>query len=63
MPEIVITVSSDGSTRVETRGFAAAACQQASRFLEEALGARINEHLTAEFFAVSAVRNQQSQSH
>lgn len=63
MPEIVITIRPDGSTQLETLGFAGAACQQASRFLEDALGARTSEQLTAEFFATPAVRNEQSQSH
>lgn len=63
MPEIVITIRADGSTQVETRGFAGAACQPASRFLEDALGARSSEQLTSEFFATPAVRNELPQSH
>ena len=39
---IEIIVSPQGETRVETKGFAGNECQQASRFLEEALGKRPN---------------------
>lgn len=46
---IQIIVSPTGATRVETRGFAGSSCQQASRFLEEALGRRTSESLTPEF--------------
>lgn len=63
MPEIVITVRPDGSTLVETRGFAGAACQPASRFLEDALGDRSSEQLTSEFFATSVAHTGLPQSH
>jgi hypothetical protein len=46
---IEIIVSPAGQTRVETKGFAGSECQQASRFLEEALGQKQSDHLTAEF--------------
>ena len=51
MQIIEITVSSDGSTRVETKGFAGASCRQASAFIEQALGQRAGEQLTSEFYA------------
>ena len=47
---IEIIVSPSGQTRIETRGFAGNECQQASRFLEQALGQRTGEQLTAEFY-------------
>ena len=53
MKIIEIIVSPQGQTRVETKGFAGADCQQASEFLEQALGARSREVLTAEFHQVS----------
>ncbi len=62
MKVIEIIVKPDGSTIVETKGFSGASCQQASRFLEEALGERQQERLTAEYSQVNAdnqVRNQQ----
>ena len=46
---IEIIVSPTGQTRVETRGFTGASCREASRFLEQALGNRTSERLTAEF--------------
>ena len=53
---IEITVTPDGQTRVETRGFSGAGCREASRFIEEALGKRASERTTAEFFQVADER-------
>lgn len=50
MQIIEITVAADGSTRVETRGFAGSICRQASAFVEQALGQRTGEQLTSEFY-------------
>ena len=50
MKTIEITVSPKGETKVETRGFTGDACRDASRFVEEALGTRSAETLTAEFY-------------
>jgi hypothetical protein len=50
MQIIEITVAADGSTRVETKGFAGASCRQASAFVEQALGQRTGEQLTGEFY-------------
>ncbi len=49
MKIIEITVSPDGETKVETRGFTGGECREASRFVEQALGQRTAETLTAEF--------------
>jgi hypothetical protein len=46
---IEITVSPTGQTNVQTKGFVGGECRDASRFVEEALGQRISEALTAEF--------------
>ncbi len=46
---IEITVDPKGQSRVETRGFAGGECREASRFVEQALGTRSGETLTAEF--------------
>jgi hypothetical protein len=46
---IEVIVSPNGETRVETKGFAGTECQRASTFLEQALGNRQSELLTAEF--------------
>ena len=48
---IEIIISPQGETRLETRGFSGASCQQASRFLEQALGKHTGEQLTAEFYS------------
>ena len=50
---IEIIVSPIGQTRVETRGFAGSECRQASQFLEQALGQRTSEQLTAEFHSTA----------
>ncbi|MCD0459089.1 DUF2997 domain-containing protein [Roseiconus lacunae] len=50
MKTIEIVVSPDGSSKVETKGFAGSRCQQVSHFLENALGKRQNESLTGEYF-------------
>jgi hypothetical protein len=47
---IEVIVGPDGSTRVETKGFAGAECREASRGLKAALGLRQSEQLTAEFY-------------
>jgi hypothetical protein len=48
---IEIIVSPTGETRLETKGFAGSGCLDASRLLEQALGAKAGEQLTAEFYA------------
>ena len=62
---IEVIVAPDGSTRIETRGFAGASCRAASQFLEAALGRRSAERLTSEYYqAVTEVQpiNQQQSS-
>ena len=49
MKTIEITVDPKGQVKVETKGFAGGACREASRFVEQALGTRASETLTAEF--------------
>jgi hypothetical protein len=60
---IEITVSPMGETRIETKGFAGSECQEASRFIEDALGRKTREMLTAEFYQAEEVceENQQRQ--
>ena len=55
---IEITVSPTGQTNVQTKGFIGGECREASRFVEEALGQRTSETLTAEFHQV--VQQQQA---
>ena len=59
---IEVTVSPQGETRIETKGFTGGHCREASKALETALGVRENEQLTSEFHAVSSMENQQSLS-
>jgi hypothetical protein len=47
---IEITVSINGETKVETKGFTGNDCQNATRSLELALGVRQSESLKGEFF-------------
>ena len=46
---IEIIVAPNGQTRVETKGFAGSECREASQFIEQALGQRTSEQMTAEF--------------
>jgi hypothetical protein len=50
MKIIEIIVDTKGQSRVETRGFAGGECREASKFIEQALGQRTDEKLTAEFY-------------
>jgi hypothetical protein len=59
---IEITIGPKGETRVETRGFTGGACREASRFLEQALGRRASEQLTAEFYQDETINQDLKQS-
>ncbi len=50
MKRIEIVISPDGQTRLETKGFAGRSCQEASRFLERALGQSESDQRTSEFY-------------
>lgn len=60
MKTIDVIVSRDGSTRVETHGFAGTQCKEASQFLEQALGLKQNEQLTADFYRSEVNAQQQA---
>lgn len=49
MKTIEITVAPTGAVTVQTRGFTGGECRDASRFVEQTLGTRTAETLTAEF--------------
>ena len=49
MKTIEVTVDPKGKVKIETRGFAGLECREAGRFVENALGVRTAETLTAEF--------------
>jgi hypothetical protein len=62
MPRIIeVVVSPTGETTVQTKGYAGADCQQASRFLEQALGVPTAEHNTAEFYQSTPAQQQVEQ--
>ena len=56
---IEIIVSAKGETTVTTNGFGGQSCRDASKFIEQALGQRLDEQLTAEFH--QRVARQQTQ--
>ncbi len=58
---IEITVTTKGETSVQTKGFAGSSCRDASRFIEQALGQRLEEQLTAEFHQAAGVEETQQQ--
>jgi hypothetical protein len=58
---IEVIVSPAGETKVETKGFAGAACRDASRFIEQALGTQVEEKLTAEFHQTVSSEHQARQ--
>ena len=62
MKTIQITVDSKGQTKVETRGFTGGECQEATKFIEEALGQSTGETLTTEFYLGQTVDQQVKQS-
>ena len=49
MKTIEVVVSSQGEVSVQTKGFTGSSCRDASQFIEQALGQRTAEQLTAEF--------------
>jgi len=58
---IEITVSPDGSSKIETHGFIGGECRDASRFLELALGQPQSERLTADFYREAVTEAQTAQ--
>ncbi len=47
---IEIIVAPNGQSKVQTKGFTGSSCRQASQFIEQALGLRTSEQLTADFY-------------
>lgn len=64
MKKIEILITPDGKTSIQTLGFTGSSCRDASRFLEQALGQRLQENLTAEFHQTQTAdeHHQQRQS-
>jgi hypothetical protein len=61
MKTIEIIVNAKGETTVQTRGFAGQSCRDASKFIEQALGQRTDEQLTAELHQAQPVEQHQQQ--
>ena len=53
---IEITISPAGETKVETKGFTGGSCRDASRLIEQALGKKSAEQMTAEFYQQAGVQ-------
>ena len=47
---IEIIVTPNGQSQVQTKGFTGSSCRQASGFIEQALGQRTSEQMTAEYY-------------
>ena len=60
---IEIIVTSTGQTQVQTTGFVGNECRQASQFIEQALGTRTHEQLTAEFHQQASQQQSHQQRH
>jgi hypothetical protein len=58
---IEIVVAPNGESVVQTKGFSGSSCQDASRFIEQALGQRVSEQLTAEFYQQQTTHQQSQQ--
>ena len=58
MKVIEVVVSPRGETTIQTRGFAGAECQQATQAIEKALGAKVADQPTAEFYSTSALQHE-----
>jgi len=61
MKSIEIVVSPTGEAKVETKGFTGSSCQDASRFIERALGKTTGKKLTAEFHQTQTARQNTQQ--
>ena len=60
---IEIVVTPTGQTQVQTKGFVGSECRQASQFIEQALGKRTQEELTAEFHQQASQQQSHQQRH
>jgi hypothetical protein len=59
---IEVIVARDGSSRIQTHGFSGPRCQQASRFLEQALGLTESRRLTADYYRAEATEPQRNRA-
>jgi hypothetical protein len=57
---IEVVVTPKGETTLQTKGYAGSDCQQASRFLENALGLVTADRKTAEFYQPAVQQPQEN---
>jgi len=60
MKTIEIIVSPAGETKVQTKGFTGGGCREVSKLIEQALGQKASEQMTAEFYQQQGVDQTQS---
>ena len=59
MPRIIeVTISPQGETTVQTKGYIGTDCLQASKFLEQALGAPASDCKTSEYYQTEQIEQQ-----
>ena len=59
MPQLIeVTVSPQGEAKIQTRGYEGSRCQEASKFLEHALGLVTAEQKTSEFYVQTPAEQQ-----
>jgi hypothetical protein len=59
MKTIEVTVGPSGEIKIETKGFTGESCREASKIVEQSLGAKISDTLTSECFAAISDQLQQ----
>ncbi|WP_459556841.1 DUF2997 domain-containing protein [Lacunimicrobium album] len=59
MPQIIVTITPQGTPTVATLGFSGSSCQKATAELEAALGTKTQERLTAEFYHPQLAQSEQ----
>ncbi len=59
MKTIEIVISPQGAILLQTKGFAGNTCKAATKALEEALGIKGKEKLTAEFYQTQTAHSQE----
>lgn len=58
MKTIEILISPQGEISLQTKGYTGSSCQDASKWLEEALGLKQKETLTSEYYQASQTQQE-----
>ncbi len=62
MPRVIeVTVSPQGETTIQTKGYSGTDCLKATKFLEQALGVTIGDRKTTEYHQTVPVQQQVQQ--